>query len=296
MPRPTKNNSGCLILFSLPFAAVGVGLAVWNCIAVLKYREMRSWAEVPATIDRAELKVDHDADGGTTYQALADYEYDFQGQHFTGHRISIHGGSDNIGSFQQDAYRELKSHLDQKKPFRCYINPANPTDAVLYRHLRGEMLLFMTLFSGVFGSAGLALLSGSIVALRQSSRLTLDGGSDEPWKMRPDWAAGYVEARGGAGIIWPVLATVTAFLFLACLPVAVTFPDLLSQSQGIWKWLLFIPPAITALLVWLTLYQFLRRRKFGESVFQLAGETGVIGGQLAGIVRIRRSNPSMAST
>jgi hypothetical protein len=283
-----KNGSGCLVLFSLPFAAFGVGMAIWNYVTVIKYREMRSWAEVPATIKRAELKVDHDSDGGTTYEALADYEYDFQGRHFSGHRVSIHSGSDNVGSFHQDAYGELKAHQDQQKPFHCYVNQARPADAVLYRQLRGEMLLFKTLFSCAFGSVGLALFSGAIVASRRSPRLSLDGSSDQPWKMRPDWGAGFVEARGGARVIWPVLATVTLFWLFACLPVAITFPDLFSQSRGIWRWLLFVPPAIAALLVWLTLYQFLRRRKFGDSIFQIAGETGVIGGQLAGIVRIPR--------
>jgi len=178
MPLANKNSSGCLILFSLPFAAVGIGMAVWNCMTVLKHGEMRSWAEAPATIKRAELKVDHDGDGGTTYEAVADYEYDFQGQHFTGHRISIHGGSDNVGSFQHDAYRELKAHLDQKQPFHCYINPASPADAVLYRDLRGEMVLFTTLFACVFGSAGLGLLTGAIVASRQSAGLAHDGPAD----------------------------------------------------------------------------------------------------------------------
>src|SRR5204862_1496335 len=112
--------------------------------------------------------------------------------------------------------------------------------------LRSEMLLFTTLFSCAFGSVGLALLSGTIVASRQSPRLALDGRSDQPWKTRADWAAGYVEARGGARVVWPVLATVTLFWLFACLPIAVAFPDLLSQSQGIWKWLLFVAPAITA--------------------------------------------------
>src|SRR5215467_9705627 len=80
MPRANKTSAGCLILFALPFAAVGIGIAIWNMRTVLRYQEMRSWVEVRATIKRAELKVDHDPDGGDTYQAVADYEYDFQGR------------------------------------------------------------------------------------------------------------------------------------------------------------------------------------------------------------------------
>jgi hypothetical protein len=280
---------GCLALFSLPFAAVGIGMAISNMATVVKYGEMRSWVEVPATIKRAELKVDHDGEGGTTYEAVADYQYDFQGQRFNGSRISVLGGSDNIGSFQHEAYRELKQHLDAKQPFHCYVNPASPADAVLYRSVRAEMVLFLTLFSCVFGSVGLALLSGTIVAAGWSQDLSMEGTSDQPWKSRPDWAAGRVEARGGARVVWPVLATVTVFWFFACLPLAVVFPEAFVQSHGIWKLLLFTAPTIAVLLVFFTLYQFLGRRKFGDSIFQLAGETGVIGGQLAGVVRIPRA-------
>jgi hypothetical protein len=277
---------GCLALFSLPFAAVGIGMAISNMATVVKYGEMRSWVEVPATINRAELKVDHDGEGGTTYEAVADYQYDFQGRRFSGNRISVLGGSDNVGSFQHEAYRELKQHLDAKQPFHCYVNPASPADAVLYRNVRAEMVLFLTLFSCAFGSVGLALLSGCIVAANQSPDVSTEGRSDRPWLMRPDWAAGRIEQRSGARLIWPILATVTIFWLFACLPLAITFPEAFVQSHGIWRWLLFIAPAIAALLVFLTLYQFLRRRKFGDSIFQLAGETGVIGGQLAGVVRI----------
>src|SRR5262245_60435689 len=119
-----RAKSGCLILFSLPFAAVGVWQTISAARGVLEYRQMQSWVEVPATIKRAELKVDRDNEGGTTYEAVADYEYQFKGQQFTGSRVGVHGGSDNLGSFHRQAYRELKQHLDQHKPFRCFVNPS----------------------------------------------------------------------------------------------------------------------------------------------------------------------------
>src|SRR5262245_37291521 len=111
MARTAK--PGCLILFSLPCAAVGVAATIWVATAVLDYWRMKSWVEVPATIKRVELKEDDDADGAT-YEVVADYEYEFNRQHFTGTRVAVQRISDNIGRFQRRAYGELKQHLDQQ--------------------------------------------------------------------------------------------------------------------------------------------------------------------------------------
>ena len=70
----------------------------------------------------------------------------------------MYTGSDNVGNFQRAAYEELKRHRDQRKPFRCYVNPASPSEAVLYRQLRGEMLVFYTGFAAFFGLFGVGTL------------------------------------------------------------------------------------------------------------------------------------------
>ncbi len=171
MAQSRKNaplRPGFFFLFGLPFAAVGVLAAWWSWHAAAEADAMRSWVEVPAIIKHAELKMNfpqhhggrHEGNRGPTFQAIAVYEYDFGGRHFTGDRVSVGGGSDNAGSFQRTAYRELQQHFLQKKVFRCFVNPERPSEAVLYRQLRWEMAAFYTLFATVFGVVGFGAMTG----------------------------------------------------------------------------------------------------------------------------------------
>lgn len=279
--------TGFLLLFSLPFAAVGVGTGIWMVLGVVQFERMQSWVQTPATITSAKLESHRGDKGSTTYQAVATYSYTVGGRPFTGQRVGVLGGNDNIGRFQQDAYAELKQHLDQHTPFRCFVNPDDPAQAVLYRNLRWEMSAFITMFACLFGSVGFGMLTGVLLARRKSPQTTMgDAPADEPWKARPDWAAGHIAQRSVAATGWPVVAAVAIWWSVASLPLLVVLPQLLADAKTDWKWLMLIYPAVAGILVIAIAYQFLRSRKFGESVFQLAGGTGVIGGQLAGVVRI----------
>ena len=279
---------GCLTLFALPFAAVGVGMTWWCTHIASRYSAMQTWVEVPATIRSTELKMSRGAKHSTTYQAVAVYSYKFDGQKFTGEKVGIDGGSDNIGHFQQDAYRELKQHLDKHQPFHCYVNPNKPSEAVLYRTLRGEMLAFYTLFATLFGSVGLGIMSASLVAARQIPKENAsEVPDDQPWLAREDWAAGQIRESGGARVMMPVLAVVALYWNIASLPLLWKFPEIFQQpSMRMWEWVLLVFPAIGAALVGFVAYQFRRSRKFGDSVLQLASTPGVVGGQLAGVVHI----------
>jgi Protein of unknown function (DUF3592) len=281
----TAQSAGCLVLFSLPFAAVGVGIAIWLAISVLRSREMQSWVEVPAEITRAELQSHRSRKGGVTHEAVADYRYQFNGQPFTGSRVSLLSGSDNIGSFQHDAYIELKSHLDRHQPFRCFVNPSKPADSILYRNLRWEMLTFLTAFACVFGAAGFGLLTGAVVTNRKSAQMTSAAPADEPWKARADWASGRIPQRRSFAA-WPVATMVAIFWTVASLPLLLVMPQLLHDVKTPWVWLMVVIPAVNLLLLIGVLYPLVRARKYGESIFQLAGNSGIVGGQLAGVVRI----------
>ena len=73
----TKKGFGCLILFALPFAAVGVGMGVWLLFGIIDHWKMQSWEETPARIVQAKLESHSGSKGGTTYQATAEYTYQY---------------------------------------------------------------------------------------------------------------------------------------------------------------------------------------------------------------------------
>ena len=250
-------SAGCLVLFSLPFAAVGVGIAIWLAISVLKSHAMQSWVEVPAEITRAELQSHRSHKGGVTYEAVADYRYQFNGQPFAGNHVSLLSGSDNIGSFQHDAYAELKSHLDRHQPFRCFVNPSNPADSILYRNLRWEMLTFLTAFACVFGAVGFALLTGAVITNRKMAQMTSAAPVGEPWKARADWATGRIPQRRSFAA-WPVMAAVAIFWTVASLPLLLVMPQLLHGVKTPSAWLMLVFPAINVVLLFGVLYPLLR--------------------------------------
>lgn len=121
----TKLGVGCLTLFALPFAGVGVATLYLLGSALVASVRMSDWVEVPAVITHAELKANRGGagkGGGTSYQAAARYTYEVGGRRYEGDRVSPHGGSDNIGSFQSDVHAELLRHQNERTPFRCFVN------------------------------------------------------------------------------------------------------------------------------------------------------------------------------
>jgi hypothetical protein len=82
-----KKGFGCLILFALPFAAVGVGAGAWLGWTVIAHLQMRGWEEVPAKIVRADLVINK---GKTAiYEVTAEYTYQYGGKQYAGKRVSL---------------------------------------------------------------------------------------------------------------------------------------------------------------------------------------------------------------
>lgn len=158
--------SWLLLLIGTPFLAGGGVVGYFGASGLVQGFAMRTWQEVPARILTAELHSHRGSKGGATYSVEATYEYEFEGRTYRGDRVAVHGGSDNIGSFQQDAAAELEGYRDRGEPFRAFVNPLHPDQAVLYRELRIGLLAFLGLFFVLFGGIGGFLILGAFVGLQ----------------------------------------------------------------------------------------------------------------------------------
>ncbi len=128
-----------------------------------------------------------------------------------------------------------------------------------------------------------------LVAREESRNRNPDAPPDEPWLARNDWASGRPPDTGGtSGLAAKLLGLVTVYWFIASGPLLVTLPAIFRQPGGFSKWVALAYPAIGVLLAVVFARQIARRWKFGPSVFEMANVPGVIGGQLAGVVRIGR--------
>jgi hypothetical protein len=291
MARKTRDKSakgmGCLALFALPFAGVGAGMAVMLAWTLADHLAMRNWEEVPAQIVQADLDVNHDEDG-STYKATAQYVYTCGGRQYAGSRVSPYSGSDNIGSFQKNAHRELSRHQKSGEPFRCFVDPDNPQESVLYRDLRWEMVGFYTLFVLAFGGVGFGLLIGGLVGWRKArgEAVVARQRPEEPWLWKQEWSTGRI--RSSSKTLMYVAIGFAVFWNLISAPIWFIVPGEAIDKKNYLAGLAAIFPVVgIGLAVW-ALVAVLRWRKYGESVFEMAEVPGVLGGKLAGVIHTTR--------
>ena len=134
--KETTKGRLLVLLFALPFASGGLGILIFSVIPSLyEWHDMKSWPQVEAQLQSAGVN-----DDGDTYQAIARYSYRYQAQNYTSERVAIMGGSDNIGDFQSDLARQLELAHRMGQPVPAWVNPENPSDAVLNRDLRWNLL------------------------------------------------------------------------------------------------------------------------------------------------------------
>lgn len=282
--RSATAGAGCLFFFGLPFAGIGVVMIGLLLSSLWTWTSMQSWVEVPAVIRDTDLVENH-SDDGTTYRVEATYAYEYEGQTYSGDRVSIHSGSDNIGSFHQDAYRELLGHCNSGKPFRCYVNPRNPSEAVLYRELRLGMIGLYTLVGLLFGGVGFGLMAGAMFAKKKfrATRALQAAYPAQPWVWRDDWRAGVVRSSNRT----EMFVSIAAALFWNAVSSPILFFVPGEISNGNWVVLigLLFPLVGAGLIAW-AVRNVLRWRKFGETTFQMAAVPGIVGGPLYGLIRI----------
>jgi hypothetical protein len=133
----------------------------------------RSWVATPCRILRAEVR-DHDGDDGTTYSVYIQYQYQFNGRTYTSDRYEFMGGSSS--GYRRKA-RIVAEYKSAAGPI-CYVDPENPSQAVLKRGFHAKLLL--ALFPLPFLLVG---LGGMVYTL--GGRPTRVVTSAQPWAPQP---------------------------------------------------------------------------------------------------------------
>ncbi len=280
----TGPGSGCLTLFALPFAAAGTFMLYLLISALWNWGGMQSWDDVPVRLIRVELE-SHRGDDSTTYSVSADYEYHYLGETFIGHRVGLHGESDNIGSFHRRAYRELTDYQRSGQTFSGFVDPEDPGHSVLYRQLRWELIGMYTLLALLFGGVGYGLIIGAMIGkrrIREEDRLKALY-PDAPWKHRPDWAAGRIRSSSRAKMIGAIIFT--TFWCLVSSPILFILPEeVLEKGNRLALIGLLFPLVGVGMIVW-SIRAVIRWRKFGESVLVMDPVPAAVGGVLVGQVQ-----------
>ncbi|OHB63016.1 MAG: hypothetical protein A2Y77_10725 [Planctomycetes bacterium RBG_13_62_9] len=99
--------------------------------------DARSWVPTPCRVLRAEVR-SHDSDDGTTYSVYILYQYEFDGRTYPpSDRYDFMGGS---SSGYKSKARIVAQYESAANPI-CYVNPRDPSQAVLKRGFHAKLLL-----------------------------------------------------------------------------------------------------------------------------------------------------------
>ena len=163
------------LLFGLIFAAGGgfilseTAWPMWQ-----NWQRAQDWRPASARL----LSV-----SGADNDTRADYRYDFAGGSYQGTGVGISEFKDNIGSYHQDMQVYLREIQRNGEILPIWVNPANPSQAVIDRSMRWGLFALTSGFCSIFLLIGL----GVIVASLRSSGQVGSPGRPTYWQMRKTW-------------------------------------------------------------------------------------------------------------
>jgi hypothetical protein len=263
-------------LFALPFFSVGVWM-LWSIgSSFYDAWQMRDWVQVEAQLISGGYATHDD-----TYEAYARYTYSFNGQTYTGHRVSIAGGADSVGDYQQDMGRRLVNAQARQQPIPVYVDPDNPSRAIIDRDIRWLLIGFKSIFLFVFGGVGLGLLILAWRAPKEKDK-SLPQYADSPWLLNDDWQTPSIRSnsRGamyftwGFAAVWNLISAPTPFL---------AYREITESGNWLALIALLFPVVGIGLLVW-AVRRTLEWRRFGAAPVTLDPFPGSIGGHVGGSI------------
>ncbi|TVR53341.1 MAG: DUF3592 domain-containing protein [Puniceicoccaceae bacterium] len=164
--RPGHAGSGrgspwFLSLFGLPFLLFGlIGGYFIGLRPILKVHDARGWAQVPAEVVSSAVGRNTSSDG-TTYRVEITFAYEWEGLPLTSDRYNF----STAYSSGHDGKREIVRRYPPGHRFQAYVNPANPSEAVINPAMEWIYFL-MAGFTGIFLLAGLGLVGAGMMQFR----------------------------------------------------------------------------------------------------------------------------------
>lgn len=150
---------GCLAAFFSLFLLAGAGTSLFFVRPALKVLAAKSWPSTPCTIVSSRVS-SHTSEDSTTYSVEVLFTYTYGGREYKSDRYQFLGGS----SGGYEAKERIVRRLPPLTRTTCYVNPGQPSEAVLNRDFNSEYAF--VLLPLVFVTVG---LGGIVFALRGRS-------------------------------------------------------------------------------------------------------------------------------
>ncbi|MFA6103976.1 MAG: DUF3592 domain-containing protein [Victivallaceae bacterium] len=137
-----NNNSGGVpgkigtSLFMVMFAMFGMMFIGFMAYTFVQGAAAQSWTETPCRIVAGEIV--YPKHSGSKYSYKVEYSYVYNGRTYSAARLSF---SSSEGEYKK--ILQLSRDYPPGRDANCYVNPSNPSDAVLVRKVKWDMLPFM---------------------------------------------------------------------------------------------------------------------------------------------------------
>ncbi|HVT07501.1 MAG TPA: DUF3592 domain-containing protein [Polyangia bacterium] len=127
-----RSNAPFLLLFVAFFLVMGaVGTYFAGVQPVSRALRARRWTAARCTIVSSALRVHRgDRETAETYDVAVRYEWTVEGRHFQGDRYDL---VDGYSSSNRAYWQSIADGLRPGRDVGCWVDPANPADAVLVR-------------------------------------------------------------------------------------------------------------------------------------------------------------------
>jgi len=265
------------VFLGLVFLAGGIFGAYGSSKMIVGFIASANWEEVPAELH--EIKLKKHFGETTTYSVQASYSYRFKGTYYTGSRVSLSSGSDNLGTYWQDLAHRLRGERSSNEA-SALVNPNNPTDAILDRTLRWRSMIFGGIFLLLFGGVGVFVLLASLSGTKnRNDRLEEEHKNGIPSDQRNGrWIFTIL------GVMAFLLGTGLSFLALS---------EALPKREYLALFVLLFPLGGLWLLIY-ALKQSVGYRRFGPTPLFLDPSIPGVGGDLGGTFSINASEITAA--
>lgn len=280
--QPAKGGrSGCLMLFGIPFAAVGIGILGFKVVPdVAEWQAMKAWQPVSAQVLAAGLQ-EHRGDDSTTYEATGRYRYSYDGRDYESERVALSGGADNLGDFQQQLAAQLQQAQASGETVVAWVNPEQPQEAVISRELRLGQLAFFIVFGLVFAAVGIGVIAAGFFTSGGSTGVV---DADQPWRSRKEWASPEIRA-GGKGTAIAAWFIALIWCGISGIATVAGYDEFVNKDNPAALLVLLFDAVGLGLLYW-AVHATLSARRFGELVLRLDPHPGSIGGDVGGMIDI----------
>ena len=269
-------------LIALPFLGFGVWLG-WAIGSTFHDAwQMRSWQPAPATLMSAGYTTSR---GETdTWEAYAEYTYEFDGQIYVGNRVAIGSGSDNIGDYQRDMGNRLSGAMSRGESITVWVDPDNPQDSIIDRDIRWGLVAFRLIGAIVFGGVGLWLLVAAFLAPRKKDE-SLPEYQDSPWLLKDEWQTERIRSDSKSAMWGAWMFAAFWNLISGFLPFVV-YEEVVDKENYVALAGLLFPLVGIGLLVW-AIRRTLEWNRFGPTPVTLDPFPGSIGGHVGGTIETR---------